>query len=96
MGRFGLALAIMPSHSTLIAGCALAALRLRHAINSTSRRFRWPEWGGEKLDARSILQSLGMPTSDDEALIIATSDGYGLTVLDFERWTYLKLLAARS
>ena len=35
-------------------------------------------------------------TSDDEALIIATSDGHGLTVLEFERWTHLKLLAARS
>ena len=35
-------------------------------------------------------------TSDDEALIIATFDGHGLTVLDFERWTRLKLLAARS
>ena len=96
MGRFGLALAIMPSHSGLIVGCALAAPRWWHAINSASPRFRWPEWGGEKLDARSILQSLGMPTSDDEALIIVTSDGYGLTVLDFERWTSLKLLAARS
>ena len=33
-------------------------------------------------------------TLDEEALIIATSDGHGLTRLDFERWTHLKLLAA--
>ena len=87
---------IMPSHAASIARCILGALRLRHAVNSTSRRFRWPKCGGEKLDAGPILESLGIPTSDDEALIIATSDGHGLTVLDFERWTHLKLLAARS
>ena len=33
---------------------------------------------------------------DDEALIIAISDRHGLTVMDFERWTHLKLLAAHS
>ena len=34
-------------------------------------------------------------TTDVDALIVATSDEHGLTVLDFDLWTHLKQLAVR-